>query len=819
MTHLRIHSWFSLLHSTVTVEALVDRAAVAGMTSLALTDFNALYGAVAFGRACHARAVSPIIGMTVTVRPLPGIAPSRHTTPGQLVLLAKGETGYRSLCRLSSHIQGAPDRETRARHGISWETLAAYPHDLICLSGGRRGWIERMVRMGDAGAAAHYAGKLAGIYGDDAYLALEIHRTADAPVARAVAELGKQFGLPPVAVHPVYCLDVVDRPRLRLLAAIAGNCRLDELPDSALPDEGEADVDLHWLDPDDMAARYAEFPAALAATSAIAARCRPALPDGRPVWPKPKLPADQTPKKALDALTRAGLARHYGSDPAAAIQTRLDRELAAIDRSGFTPLFLVVADIVRRARAKDVPVSTRGSVADSLAAYCAGITTIDPIAHDLLFERFLNPARASLPDIDLDFCSRRRDEVLAYVRDTYGEEHVALVATVSTMRPKSAVRETCKAYGLDEAAIKRLIKLLPGGWHPDPRRRDRRGVEEVVAQLEETRLQRIVREAYAIVGQPHHLSIHPGGVIITPEPLTDYVPLQWTAKGYLITQFDHGDVEAIGLPKIDLLGIRALTVLADATDLVRRRHAPDFTLDAIPADDTATGDMLETGATIGVFQCESTGAQRTQRQLKARTVQDLAVANAFFKPGPATGGMAAAFVRRYRGEEATAYLHPVLEPILYPTKGVLLFQEQILRIATEIAGLSWAEADHLRRGMSKFETKEMAAIREGFIAGCCRAAPHGPGFSNRQATTLWQQVEAFAGYGFNQGHATAYADVSYRSAYLKAHWPAEFLCARLQDWGGFHHQAVYIAEAQRLGIARTTASCQQEQTQIHVVRR
>ncbi|MEZ4718227.1 MAG: DNA polymerase III subunit alpha [Caldilineaceae bacterium] len=642
---------------------------------------------------------------------------------------------------------------------------------------------------------------LGGIFDARTYLALELHTPADHDLAVATADLGARFGLPTVAVQPVYCLERSHQPRLRLLTAIDRNCRLEDVPADALPDANDSAVTLHWQTPGEMASRFANFPDALAMTHTIAAQCQPALPDGRPVWPVPHLPAATTPTQALRTLAEKGLAKQYGATPDPAIVARLDRELAAIDAQGFTPLFLVVADVVGYAREKGVPVSTRGSVADSLAAFCVGITTVDPVRHDLLFERFLNPARASLPDIDLDCCSRRRDEVLEYVRRRYGEEETALVATISTMKPKSAVRETAKAYGLDDAAITRLVKLLPGGWHPDPRRRDKRGVDDVLAKLDDPHLRHVIRAAYELVSQPHHMSIHPGGVVITPGPVTDYAPVQWTVKGFRITQFDHGDVEAIGLPKLDLLGIRALTVLADAAALVQAHHALDFTLEAIPLDDAATGDLLARAETVGVFQCESTGAQRTLRQLKARTVQDLAVANAFFKPGPATGGMAQTFVRRYRGEEPTRYLHPALEPVLHTTKGVLIFQEQVLRIATEIAGLTWAEADHLRRGMSKFQPEEMTAMRARFVAGCRRPAPDGPGFAQGQAETLWQQVEAFAGYGFNQGHATAYADVSYRSAYLKAHWPAAFLCARLQDWGGFHHQAIYIAEAQRLGIA------------------
>ena len=362
------------------------------------------------------------------------------------------------------------------------------------------------------------------------------------------------------------------------------------------------------------------------------------------------------------------------------------------------------------ARAEGIPVSTRGSVANSLAAYCLGITTVDPVAHDLLFERFLNPARRNPPDIDLDFCSRRRDEVLDYARRTYGPDRVALVSTMNTLQPRSAVRETAKARGLPEATIDALVALLPQGWHPDPRRRPTETIDDVIAGLDDPQWQAALREAYRLVGFPHHAGLHPGGLVITPGPLTDTVPLLLSPKGYLATQYEHGDVEAIGLPKLDLLGIRALTVLADAAELVRLRRAPDFRLEDIPPDNPTTAAMLRAGDTIGVFQCESDGARRTLRQLRAANVADLAVAGAFFKPGPATGGMARAFIRRYRGEERVTYLHPALEPILGRTKGVLLFQEQVLRVATEIAGLDWAQADRLRRGMSKFQAAEMLSL-------------------------------------------------------------------------------------------------------------
>ena len=798
-THLRVHSRYTLLGSTAPVAALAERAAADGLTHLALTDTNALYGAVAFVQACRRENVQPILGMTITVA-LPADLDRLGDVPGHLALLATGPAGYRSLCRLSSLIQGSPNREQIVTRGVTLDDLQANAEGLICLTGGRQGWISRALAAGASKTARRFAGRLAYIYGErDTYLSLELDGPDDLSLADATTALGERLGLPTVAVQPVYALTREEAARIRLLRAIDLNCPIDQVPAAALPRGGDPAAALHWLPPAEMAARYAALPDALARSGEIAKRCKPALPDGTPVWPHLDLPAD-SPSTALARLAREGAKDRYGVPLLPAVQQRLVRELAAIDEHGYAPLFLVVADVVHFAREKEIPVSTRGSVANSLVAYCTGITTVDPIAHDLLFERFLSPARADPPDIDLDFCSRRRDEVLAYVRRTYGEDHVSLVGTVSTMRLRSAVRETAKAYGLAPEQTDRLIKDLPRSYHPGARRRGRRTLQDILDGLTDPRLVQVVREAAHIVGQPHHLGVHPGGVVITPGPLTDVVPVQWAVKGFLITQFDHRDVGSLGLPKIDLLGISALTVLADAARLVRRDHDPEFRLERIPFTDQSTGDLLSRGETVGVFQCESQGARSTLRKLQARSVQDLAVANAFFKPGPSTGGMARTFVQRYRGEEPVAYLHPALEPILAPTKGVLIFQEQVLRVAVEIAGLSWEQAGHLRRGMSKMRQEDMNQIATQFIAGCRRPAPEGPEMSPDQARRLWEQVLAFSGYGFNQGHATAYAVVSYQMAYIKARWPAVLLCARLANWGGFHHPALTMAEAVHLGI-------------------
>lgn len=795
-THLRVHSHYTLLGATATVDQLVARAVADKLPALALTDTCALYGAVAFSQACRAAGIQPILGMVLRLN-LPEGINLPGPAWGDLVLLADGSAGYQSLCALSSLVQGSPQRTQLWQHGLAWAQLREHTAGLIAIDSGQTGWLTRLVQAGQTKMAARYASRLAGQFEDNGYLGITLHTPADEAVAREALGIAARFGLRATAVQPVYCLAEAETARLRLLAAIDQNCRVGEVPAETLPAGGRADATVHWLSAEKVQAHFAAFPEALQSVAEIIAQCQPALPDGRPIWPKLDLPEAQPVEDALATAAEAGMLERYGRSPQPEIKARLEKELASINRHGFAPLFLLVADITRFARETAVPVNTRGSVANSLVAYCLGITNVDPIANDLLFERFLNPARANLPDIDLDFCSRRRDEVLHYVREKYGEDRVALVATISTMQPKSAVRETAKAHGLPEPEIKALTALLPRGWHPDPRRRSERTLEDVLAEVEDETQRQVLAAAFAIIGQPHHMSIHPGGIVITPGPLTDFVPVQLAPKGFLTTQYDHRDVEKIGLPKIDLLGIRALTVLADTAESIRTTLDPNFDLLAIPLDDKETAVSLRQGETIGVFQCESSGARRTLRQLKAQTLRDLAVANAFFKPGPATGGMAQAFVRRYRGEEKMQFLHPALEPILGSTQGVLLFQEQVLRVATEIAHLSWAEADHLRRGMSKFKAKEMATMQQRFVLGCQEHS----GFTKEQATTLWEQVMPFAGYGFNQGHATAYADISYRSAYLKTHFPAQFLCARLRDYGGFHHPAIYIAEAQRLGIA------------------
>jgi DNA polymerase III subunit alpha len=801
-THLSVRSHYSFLGSTASVQALVDHAQEDSMTHLALTDEAGLHGAVAFASACRKSDIHPIIGMIAPIQPPENFRMSEREQiqPGQLVFIAKNPAGYRSLCRLTNKLQAHHDREDRLSRGLHFDDLRANREGLICLTGGRRGWLYHAINANDEQLALRLITRLATVFGsDNVFLSLELHNENHLAIAHQITHLGSRFGLGTVAVHPVYCLSPDKAPILKLLTAIKHNNTLSDIQPHLLPDGGDKNITLHWQSTAEISDRYSAFPGALTQINNIISQCDYPLPGGKTIWPSIELPDGQTPDQALAELCSSGLVDLYGEPPSSKPAQRLKDELAAVQRSGFAPLFLIVADIARFAREAGVPTGSRGSVANSLVAYCARITNVDPVANHLLFERFLSPGRTDLPDIDLDFCSRRRDEILEYVRATYGPDHVALVGTINKLRLRSAVRETAKAYGLDTNAINKLIKKLPRRYHPGSRH-IHPTTTEIISSLDDPHWQKVVEQASQIVGLPHHMGVHPGAVVITPTHLADFLPLQWATKGFLTTQYDFRDIEKIGLPKLDLLGISALTVMADAADLVRQHHNGSFKLENIPGNDPATGDLISRSDTIGIFQCESQGARGTLRKLKARSIRDLAVANAFFKPGPATGGMAAAFVRRYRGEESVRFLHPSLEPILGTTSGVLLFQEQILRIAREIAGLSWEGAGALRRGMSKMHSREMEGIKVSFIQGCQRLSPEGPELTLEQAERLWGQVVAFSGYGFNQGHATAYAAVSYRMAYLKTYWPAAYMCARLGNHGGFHHPAVYMAEAIRLGI-------------------
>jgi DNA-directed DNA polymerase III PolC len=796
--HLRTQSSYSFLRGLAAPEALARAAAAEGLPALGLTDHHSLTGAVEFYDACHAAGVQPVLGLEVNIAGPVG---------GVLTLLAQDLAGWGSLCRVASALNGDDD-------SLPVERLAEQAAGLLCLTGGRRGALARLLADGQDAQAAAWLGPMRAIFADRLYVELQRHTAADQELSTALAGLAAQAGLPVVATHDVHYLQAAEAALQRVVSAIRTIRPLD-----ALSDELAAPPGAYFVSAAEMAARWPDLPAALAATVEIAGRCRVELPVGVPHFPAlaesgaPGAASDQA-LAVLKAKAIAGARRLYRAGDGAAddlppaVVERLEHEFGVIEACGYAALFLIVEDILGYARRQGVPISSRGSAASSLVAHCLGLTSPDPLRLNLYFERFLNPARATPPDIDTDLCSRRRDAVIRYVYERFGAERVATVCTINRFRRRSALRETAKAHGLPPEEVSALADSLPQRWYGPP---DRLAAPEVpyaelAEQYRSPRHQAIFRDAAALIGLPHHLSVHPGGVVIAPGPLTDLAPTTMAAKGVVITQFDLEAIERLGLVKIDLLGIRGLTVLGDVAESINspevlRTAKPSATLqdllESISEDDPAVREAIRNGRTIGCFQIESPGMRATLKEIQAQSVDDIMAALALYRPGPLTGGLKDAFVRRHRGKEAPAYLHPALEPLLADTYGVILYQEQVLRVAHGLAGLSLADADLLRRAMSHFDPgKQMQTLQEKFTAGALAVS----GVPAAIATRVWEQMAAFAGYGFPKAHAASYAQVAWRSAWCKVHYPAQFIAAVLANWGGYYSQRVYLTEARRLGL-------------------
>jgi DNA-directed DNA polymerase III PolC len=791
--HLKSRSYYSFLEGLASPTELAQAAAAAGLGALALCDYRGLSGAVEFYDACRAEGVQPLLGLEIHLLPparLAGAAPSA----GRLALFAQDLTGWGSLCRLSSALHTAP--ELIEAPGLPFERLAEYSAGLICLSGGRSGLAARLVKAGQEEAAILLLSRLEEIFPEACYLEVQRHSEVDRRWTIRLSALARRLRLPLVATHEIYYLDAKQEALQRVVSAMRLNRPLEGLPEEHLAPPGA-----YFSSVQEMEQRFADLPQALETAAEIAARCRLELPVGRAHFPQVELPAGVSADELLRRKAEAGATRLYGR-LTPAIRQRLDHELGVIAQTGFATLFLVMEEIIAFARQAGVPYSSRGSAASSLAAHCLGITSPDPLRLNLFFERFLNPARSSPPDIDTDLCSRRRDEVIRFVYRRYGEERVAMVCTVNRFRRRSALREVAKAYGLPLAEIKKLADALPHRWYGPRPNEEGPPFADLAEQYPAPGYQAVFRDAAALLDHPRHLSIHPGGIVIAPDALTDFTALMLAPKGMVITQFDLDSIERLGLVKLDLLGIRGLTVLGDVGEKLPAAETSDGVsalqgLESIPETDAAVSEAVRLGRTIGCFQIESPGMRATLREIGAQNVDDIMVALALYRPGPLTGGLKDAFVRRHRGEEPPAHLHPALGPLLADTYGVILYQEQVLRIAHELAGLSLADADLLRRAMSHFDPgKQMQTLKEKFIAGALAHSGAPPAVGER----VWDLMAAFAGYGFPKAHAASYAQIAWRSAWCKTHYPAPFMAAVLANWGGYYGQRVYLTEARRLGL-------------------
>jgi DNA polymerase-3 subunit alpha len=799
--HLRTHSYYSFLQGIPAPALLAQAAANDGMPALGLTDHHGMSGAVEFYLACQEAGVEPILGLDVSVAQAESTPGPQQDPTGQknipkdiLVVLAIDLTGWRSLCRLSSKLLG--DTHNIGQDALPFDHFLEENEGLICLIGANTSFFSRGVMQYRDLSRVGTLENLKDAFTERLYIALDKTSPDGHHNPVQLALFAKQLKLPCVVSQPVYYLQPEQAGLQRLATAIRLNCRLDEVPGESL-----APTNTFWLSHQEIEKRYAECPAALQASLEIAQRCRLRLPMDEPHFPVIRLPGGQKPEDALRAKAYTGARELYGelNDE---IHERLDHELEIIEAKGYTSLFLIMEEIINFTRQADIPSASRGSASSSLVAHCLNITTPDPVRLNLYFERFLNPERTTPPDIDTDLCSKRREQVIQHVYQTYGIDRVAMVATINRFRTRSALREVAKAYGLPESQIKGMSEAIPhrywqhshSGEKPLPS-----PYAELSTKFTSQLHQTIFREAQALVETPHHVSIHAGGVVITPGALTDYLPTMQANKGMLITQFDLDSVEKLGLVKLDLLGIRGLSVLGDVADGLKNKEHPSrlAVLEAVPAEDTATAALVRSGNTIGCFQIESPGMRATLREIQADSIDDVLVALALYRPGPLSGGLKDAFVRRHLGQEPVSHLHPALENLLANTHGVILYQEQVLRIAHELAGLNLAEADLLRRAMSHFDPgKQMQNLKEKFVLGAMVHSHVPPETAER----IWELMAAFAGYGFPKAHAASYAQLSWRSAWCKAHHPAEFLAAVLANWGGYYSQRIYLMEARRLGL-------------------
>ena len=762
---------------------------------MALTDHLRLTGAVEFYLACKEEDIKPILGLEIDIQYHKNLIPEES---GSLVLLAMDIKGWASLCQLSSFLNG--EKFSQSIPTCSIENLAHFSDHLICLSGGYTSLLQKMISRHEHVQAIQFLSDLRDLFPNRFYVELQLAGDDNTSGVYEIARLAQQLSLPVVATQNIYFLERSQTVLLQTLTAIRLNLPIENIPaDKLAPKNG------CFIDENELTARFSHLPSALASIQKIVNACQLELPVGKPNFPNLPLPMGSTGMDVLRQKAYAGAEKRYGNLPPE-IRDKLEQELDVIGKSGYESIFLITEELLSFARKSDILFSSRGSAASSLVAYCLGITTPDPIKLDLFFERFLNPARTTPPDIDTDICSRNREKVIQHVFEVYTSDRAAMVGTINTYRPRSALSDVAKAHGLSLSEIRKLVANLPYRYFgPDDEENDQLiSPFTEIAKTNSSRLHRkIFGEATAILGFPRHLSIHAGGVVVAPGNMTDLVPTQLSGqKGVVITQFDLVSLEKLGLVKIDLLGIRGLTVLSDVIDSIRTNtqkvEIKRFELlESIPAEDEPTSTRIEKGQTIGCFQIESPGMRKTLREINARSIDDVMAALALYRPGPLKGGYKDAFVRRHRGEEPSQFFHPRLAPFLRDTYGVIVYQEQVMRIAHELAGLSITEADLLRRAMSHFDPgKQMQLIKEHFIQGAMEKSEVDRELSGQ----IWDLMAAFAGYGFPKAHAASYALFSWRSAWCKTHFPAEFMAAVMANWGGYYSQQVYLTEAKRIGL-------------------
>ncbi len=828
---LHAHSNYSFLDGASPVDDLVAAARERGMDALALTDTNGLYGAVRFWNAANEAGIKPIFGVELTTLDF-----------GHLVLIAKDETGWRSLCRIVSKAQLAG---VKTKPRATLDLVREDPDGLFALTGCAHGLVPSLVRAGDTDAAREALATLAGIFGERCFVEISDHQDPDDPaICDALVELAAEQGLGAVVTNNVHYAWPSGRRLHDVLRCIDGGFTLDEAGDRLKPN-GE-----YWLkDEVVLRERLARHDEAFRNARRIADACTLDLasigPGGRgpqarsdggqqlgdkAMSGKERLPgfatpAGQTAFSFLYALCQEGARAKYGQ-MTPRVSRQLAHELDVIERCGLAEFFLINWDIVRFCKERMIPAQGRGSAADSIVAYVLDITKVDPIAHDLLFERFLTEDSRTMPDIDLDIASNDREDVIQYVYKKYGERYAAMVCNVVTYRARSASREVAKALGFRDETIDRMSKSIDT-YHVDPTQRPSAAqhpaykhpnreaehgwepprtmpdtVEELAGLMDEKERTRfpLFRElTLAIADFPRHLSIHNGGMLITAQPLIDTVPIERaTMPDRNVVQLDKRDIEDLGLVKMDLLGLRTLSLIKDAVADIAARHGQDLQLGTIPLDDEAVYDLICEVDTVGLFQVESRAQAQALPRVRPRNFADIVVEVAIIRPGPLQGNMVNPYINRRQGREPVTYAHPSLEPALKETLGVILFQEQILKVAMAVASFTPAEADKLRRAMSRARSSaDMEKLRKPFVSGATAN-----GVSESVAEEVFRQIAAFAEFGFCKSHAAAFALTAYHTAHLKLYYPSEFYVGLFNNQPmGFYSPAVIAGDAKRHGVA------------------
>ncbi|MCX5801077.1 MAG: DNA polymerase III subunit alpha [Candidatus Eisenbacteria bacterium] len=790
--HLHNHTEYSLLDGACRIGDLVNAAKAYGMPALAITDHGNMFGAIEFYDKATRAGIKPLLGCEVYVaRDRKEKNKDAGSRTHHLVLLAASNEGYRNLLSLVSagYLEGFYYTPR-----VDREVLRKYSSGLVALSGCLSGEVARVAASGNLDAATAVAAEFREIFGEgNFYLELQNHgMEEELLVLPRLLEVSKRTGIRVVATNDCHYLKREDSEAHDVLLCIQTGKSVDDT------DRLRFDTDqVYFKSPQEMMQVFADIPEACSTSIEIAEKCNVVLEFGKMYLPHFPLP-DGCPSAdhCLRTMAEQGLRERY-HDITEDIVRRFEYEIDTICKMGFAEYLLVVRDFIEKAREMAIPVGPgRGSAAGSLVSYCLKITDIDPLKFGLLFERFLNPERISMPDIDVDFGYERRNEIIDYVLGKYGKENVTQIITFGTMAARAVVRDVGRALGVSYGEVDRLAKLIPN--EPNMTLEKALGTVPELKELStsDSTYEKLIRCASTLEGLARHASTHAAGVLIAPGKLTDYVPLFKSGENVVTTQYDMKSIERIGLLKMDFLGLRTLTVIEKTVEMVNRKGEARLSLESIPLDDEETFKLLRNAQTVGVFQVESSGMRDLLRRMKPSCIEDIIAVNALHRPGPIQGEMVKDFTLCKNGQKKITFEHPLLEPILKDTHGVILYQEQVLEIAHKLAGFSLGQADILRRAMGKKMAEEMDAQRRAFIGGAKKN-----GINRRTAERIFDLMANFAGYGFNKSHSTAYAIICYQTAYLKARYPQEFMAASLSsEMDRTERVTILVEECRRMGI-------------------